>query len=122
MMSTDKNAPESYKKRKLIGWKAWYTNGESFCSCKYKWEDIPQRHFAFLKRFYVEIDEKENQIGEPYAEMWSGQDVYIISDEYRDKLELIQKDFKIGEWMKDEDFHPLYDKARDENKIIVEMI
>jgi len=115
-MSTDEHAPEQWKERKLIGWKAWYTDGSSFASNKYKWRDIPQRHFLGVKRFYRMPD------GTIHKEMFVGQDLYIISDEHRDKLSRITKEIKIGEWMKDEDFHPLYDKAKDEAEIIQEMI
>lgn len=115
-MSTDEHAPKHWKERKLIGWKAWYTNGSTFVSSEWKWEDIPQHHFMGVKRFYV------NPSGEKHSEMFVGQDLFVVSDEIRDTIEKIPMDIKVGEWMSDELFHPLYDMAKDEKEIIQEMI
>ncbi len=115
-MTTDKDAPKQWKERILIGWKAWYKDGSSYSSKEYKWRSIPQRHFLGVKRFYKLPD------GSIESEMFVGQDLYILCDEYRDKMKWIPKSIKIGEWMKDEDFHPIYDKAKDEEEVIEEMI
>jgi len=107
------------KQRKLVGWKAWYYDGSTYSSDKYTWEEIPQQEFECLKRYYkgIGIDGKETV----YGEMWTGEDLYILDDEYRNQRKIPQF-IKVGKWMKDEDFWPLFDNARNEKEIIEEMI
>ncbi len=112
----DKECPKSWKERVLIGWKAWYTDGSSYGSDKYEWEEIPQRHFMGVKRFY------RNPDGKVFSEMFVCQDLFVLSDDVRDDIPEIPAEIKVGEWMSDEKFHPMYDKAKDEEEVIEVMI
>ena len=120
-MTTDEHAPQQWKDRTLLGWKAWYTDGTTYASDKYKWGDIPQRHFAFVKKYYLQKDDKVEGGERLKTQILSSHDIFIISDEYRDSIE-IQKEIKIGEWMEDDKFHEMYNQARDEEEFVEVMI
>jgi hypothetical protein len=120
-MTTDKDAPNYFKDRKLVGWKAWYTDGSIYGSDKYTWEEIPQRHFMCVKRFWIPLDENGEVKDDVYGEHLSGQDIYVLDDEYRDRQALPDY-IKIGEWQKDKDFHPLFDEMKADEEMILEMI
>jgi hypothetical protein len=122
----DEKAPEQYKKRKLVGWKAVYTDGSEYNSILYTWEEIPQRGFAALKKFFQIFDDNGDLIQMPdgsfyFSETKVGDDLYILDDDLRDAV-FIPHEIKIGEWMTDEDFHPLYDNLRNDSEIITVMI
>jgi hypothetical protein len=104
------------KDRKLLGWKAWYNDGRIFRSDEFNWEDIPQDGLTVLRRYYY-----DPRSSTKYGENWCGQDLYILDDDYRDKV-LLPPTVKIGRWMADADFHPLFDEAKFDEEIIEEMI
>lgn len=107
------------KDRKLIGWQAWYDDGKVYRSDEYAWKDIPQKGFEILKKYFIEyIDGKPNW----YGEITCGQDLYVLNDECRDEIKKIPKEIKIGRWMTDSEFHPLYDMAKEDQEIVQDMI
>jgi len=121
-MLQDEFAPEQRKNRRLVGWKAWYTDGSVYTSDLYNWIDIPQRKFAFVKRFWQAKDEVGYDTEEPvYGEILACDDIYILDDDYRDNCYLPQY-IKVGEWMRDADFHPLFDAAKADSEVIENMI
>lgn len=63
---------QSREPHKVIAWKAWYTEGRTFCSCDVKWAELPEDGALGFKLFFAGLAPDGNNM----SRMMSGDDWY----------------------------------------------
>jgi len=98
----------------MIGWKAWYGDGKSFCSAKYRWELIPVENFQYLKVFYDRC-----------TDSFAGQDLYCITGHSTEIKRLIDEDprnIKIGKAISKLEWNMLERRVENDKEKVTRMI
>lgn len=101
--------------RIVIGWKAWYADGSVYKSSTHKWEDLPVNGIQFLRKFF---DLGEGKIG---RENCSGHDAYIYDHTKFNEVNSYTM-VKLGEYLLDKDYQPIFDQAANDTEDVTTKI
>lgn len=106
------------KKFNVIGWKAWYVDGQWFTSRETKWEDLPDDGVAVVMLYFEDGTRRIVEDDWYFKVEVDGKTLYG-QDGWAGSRELIQQRYpgasvKRGKWTADEIFFPIEKQALDD--------
>lgn len=102
-------APEY--RRRIVGWKVWYSDGSVYSSRDSKWEDLPKYGIITLKKFFIPYNEDK-----PIVEIQSNSDYYCPDDSFVTEKDLIN--IKAGHYVSNEVYQKIRRQAVEDQEII----